>query len=106
MDAVSIAQLQQRLTDGSVLLLDVRSDAEYAAAHLPGAVNIPLPQLQGQLARLSAERGIVAYCSDPHCVLSVQAAALLGRSGFSVAHLRGGFSDWQQAGLALETAAA
>lgn len=58
-----IAQLQQQLPLGNVLLLDVRPTMSYSASHAAGAVNIPLEQLQARAAELPRDKRIVAYCT-------------------------------------------
>lgn len=84
-------------------LLDVRSPEEFAQGHLPGAINIPLEELEQRLAELAADQEWVAYCRGPYCVLSHNAAALLRAKGFKVRRLEQGFTDWQAAGLGVET---
>ena len=67
--------------------------------HLPGALNIPLAQLERRLAELPPDREIVAYCRGPWCVLSFEAVALLRRRGYRVRRLEDGFPEWKRAGL-------
>jgi hypothetical protein len=57
--------LKSRLRAGEVSVLDVRPEEEYALGHVPGAVNIPLHELQARLAELPADKEIVAYCTGP-----------------------------------------
>ena len=60
---ISLADLKKAVDAGRVLVLDVRDAASYAESHIPGAVLIPLADLQGQTARLKAsKKPIVAYC--------------------------------------------
>jgi len=63
----------------------VRPEDEFRHGHLPGALNIPLPQLERRLAELPAEQEIVAYCRGPWCVLSFEAVALLRQHGYGAA---------------------
>ncbi|HFI5305735.1 TPA: rhodanese-like domain-containing protein [Serratia liquefaciens] len=58
-------------------MLDVRPHEEYALGHLPGALNIPLEELERRLAELPEGREVVAYCRGPYCVLSVNAIVVL-----------------------------
>jgi rhodanese-related sulfurtransferase len=51
------------LPDAAVLL-DVRSAAEYAAGHLPGALNVPHTELRGRLEEVPSGRPIWAYCAS------------------------------------------
>ncbi|MFK3791841.1 ArsR/SmtB family transcription factor [Pseudomonas piscis] len=102
LEGISRGELHQRLQEGGMTLLDVRSPEEFAQGHLPGAINIPLDELELRLAELPSEQELVAYCRGPYCVLSHNAAALLRAKGFKVRRLDEGFTDWQAAGLGVE----
>ncbi|HYW91482.1 MAG TPA: metalloregulator ArsR/SmtB family transcription factor [Gammaproteobacteria bacterium] len=102
MEPVSRAELLSRMRDGLVTLLDVRPSDEFATGHLPGAVNIPLAELESRLDELSPQREIVAYCRGPWCVLSFEAVATLRGRGFSVRRLQDGLPEWKAAGLPVE----
>ena len=99
LEPVARAELVRRLKDGLVTVLDVRPEDEYAAGHLPKAVNIPLRDLVGRLRELPRSREIVAYCRGPYCVLAFEAVALLRERGFKVRRLEDGFPEWKAAGL-------
>lgn len=75
------AVLRAKLAGGA-LVLDVRGPAEYAAAHYPGAHNLPVEELSGRLAELG-DRGqsVVVYCASG--ARSAQAAKILKAAGFS-----------------------
>lgn len=105
MEPVSRDVLLERLATGEVMLLDVRPEDEYALGHLPGALNVPLGELEARLAELPADREIVAYCRGPYCVLSVEAVALLRARGYRVRRLQDGLPEWRAAGMEIETAA-
>jgi ArsR family transcriptional regulator len=105
LEPVAATELLTRLRDGSVVLLDVRPEDEYGLGHLPGALNIPLRQLEQRLAELPRKQEIVAYCRGPYCVLSFEAVAALRAHGFSVRRFEDGFPEWKAAGLPIETAA-
>jgi rhodanese-related sulfurtransferase/DNA-binding transcriptional ArsR family regulator len=104
MQPVSREELVQRLRDGSVTLLDVRPEDEFALGHLPGAVNMPLGELERRLGELPAGQEIVAYCRGPYCVLSFEAVSKLRAMGFNVRRLEDGFPQWKAAGLDIEAA--
>jgi ArsR family transcriptional regulator len=103
LEPVPRRELLQRLRDGSVTLLDVRPEDEFDLGHLPGALNIPLPELMQRLSELPAKQEIIAYCRGPYCVLSFEAVAVLRARGFKVRRLEDGFPEWRAAGLAVET---
>ena len=104
LEAVSREELLDRLRSGVVTLLDVRPEDEFAHGHLPGALNVPLAELELRLAELPPDREIVAYCRGPWCVLSFEAVALLRRRGYRVRRLEDGFPEWKMAGLPVESA--
>jgi rhodanese-related sulfurtransferase/DNA-binding MarR family transcriptional regulator len=105
LEPVAATELVTRLREGSVVLLDVRPEDEYGLGHLPGALNIPLRQLEQRLAELPRNIEIVAYCRGPYCVLSFEAVAALRAYGFNVRRFEDGFPEWKAAGLPIETAA-
>jgi ArsR family transcriptional regulator len=102
LEPVSRAELLQRTRDGLVTVLDVRPPDEFDAGHLPGAVNIPLGELEARLADLDPDREIVAYCRGPWCVLSFEAVAALRARGFKVRRLEDGLPEWKASGLPVE----
>ena len=102
MEPISRDELKRRAKEGSVTVLDVRPPAEYAAGHLPGAVNIALSELESHLAEFNPEHEIVAYCRGPYCVLAYEAVQLLREKGFQVRRLQDGFPEWKRAGLPVE----
>lgn len=104
MEPVSRDVLLERLAAGEVTLLDVRPQDEYALGHLPGALNVPLSELEARLAELPKDHEIVAYCRGPYCVLSVEAVALLRAKGYRVRRFEEGLPEWKAAGLEVATA--
>jgi rhodanese-related sulfurtransferase len=102
LEAVDAAELMERLSDGSVVVLDVRPEVEYRAGHIPGALSVPVHTLEAALQTLPKDREIVAYCRGPYCVFSDEAVALLGSRGFRARRLRQGLPDWRAAGLPVE----
>lgn len=105
LEPVSREELVGRLRDASVTLLDVRPEDEFALGHLPGALNVPLDELERRLAELPKDREIVAYCRGPYCVLSFEAVAALRAKGYRIRRLEDGFPEWKAAGLEVEAAA-
>lgn len=102
LEPVSREELLERSREGLVTVLDVRPRDEFALGHLPGAVNIPLDDLEARLADLDPGQEIVAYCRGTYCVLSFEAVAELRRRGFRVRRLEDGYPEWKAAGLPVE----
>jgi len=105
LEPVSRPELLDRMSAGLVTVLDVRPGDEFAAGHLPGALNIPLSELERRLDELPADREVVAYCRGPWCVLSFEAVAALRARGFTVRRLEDGYPEWKAAGLPVGRAA-
>ncbi|MEJ6781127.1 ArsR/SmtB family transcription factor [Aminobacter sp. Piv2-1] len=105
LEPVSRKDLVARLHEGSVTVLDVRPEDEFVAGHLPGALNIPVSDLQRRLGELPSDREVIAYCRGPYCVLSFEAVAALRAKGYLVRRLEDGYPEWKAAGLPVEGAA-
>ena len=91
---VPLAEVMQRAQDGLVTIIDVRPPHEFAAAHLPGAINLPLGELAQRLGELPAGREVVAYCRGRYCVLSFEAVARLRQAGFEARRIEDGIPRW------------
>lgn len=104
MEPVSREELASRMSDGLVTVIDVRPPDEFALGHLPGAINVPLSELESRLPALQTGREIVAYCRGPWCVMSFEAVAELRRLGFAARRLEDGLPEWKAAGMAVELA--
>jgi len=104
MEPISRDKLMERVKEGSVTVLDVRPPGEYAAGHLPGAINIPLAHLKKHLAEFDPGQEIIAYCRGPYCVLAFEAVNLLRRKGLKARRLEDGYPEWRQSGLSVEFA--
>jgi rhodanese-related sulfurtransferase/DNA-binding transcriptional ArsR family regulator len=102
LDPVPATRLLEMARDGLVTVLDVRPPEEYAAGHLPGAINIPLRDLEKHLLDLDPSHEIVAYCRGPHCVLAFDAVSKLREKGISARRLDGGLPEWRLEGLPVE----
>jgi rhodanese-related sulfurtransferase/DNA-binding transcriptional ArsR family regulator len=105
LEPISRRELTRRLKDGVVTVLDVRPADEFAAGHLPQAINIPLRELTRRLREIPKGRAIVAYCRGPYCVLAYEAVALLRGRGFKARRLEDGFPEWRAARLPVERGA-
>ncbi len=102
LEPLSRDELRHRMRDGLVTLLDVRPSDEFALGHLPGAINVPLAELERRLSDLPRKVEIVAYCRGPYCVLSFEAVAALRARGFKARRLEDGLPEWRAAGLPIE----
>lgn len=102
LEPVPAGELLERVRQGLVTVLDVRPPEEYAAGHVPGAINIAADKLSSHLRRLPKGREVIAYCRGPYCLLSVDAVALLREKGYKARRLVDGFPEWKASGLPVE----
>jgi rhodanese-related sulfurtransferase/predicted transcriptional regulator len=105
LEPVSRAELFERLRAGLAIALDVRPEDEFALGHVPGAINIPLGELEQRLAELDPDQEIVAYCRGAYCVLSYEAVARLRTRGFKARRMEDGLPEWRAAGLPVSSRA-
>jgi rhodanese-related sulfurtransferase len=83
----------RKLVAAGARLLDVRSPEEYAGGHLPGAVNIPVQQLDHRLAEVGPRDGeLIVYCRSGH--RSARATEILRQNGFTKVHNLGPMTAW------------
>lgn len=99
-------QLLERVKAGTATVIDVRPTEEYAAGHIPGALSVPLDQLEARLAELPDDVEVVAYCRGTNCVLAHDAVRLLTTRGRRAARLTDGMLEWRLADLPVEADAA
>jgi rhodanese-related sulfurtransferase/biotin operon repressor len=99
LEPVPAKELLERARKGLVTVLDVRPPEEFAAGHLPGAVNIPIHELEKRLGELPKRKEVVAYCRGPYCLMSYDAVQLLRRKGLKARRLQNGLPEWRLAGL-------
>jgi DNA-binding transcriptional ArsR family regulator len=104
--AVDTDELLRRLASGDVVILDVRPGTEFAAGHLPGAINVPLEELAERIGELPRNHQIVAYCRGRYCVLAHDAVRLLTAEGLDASRAADGVLEWRIAGVRIETGAA
>lgn len=102
LEPVDRNELLERLKTGRAMLIDVRPREEYLSGHIPGAISIPIKELESRLKELPRDVEIVAYCRGPYCVFSVEAVNILRKNGFSARRLREGIHEWRSFGLPLE----
>jgi rhodanese-related sulfurtransferase len=102
LDPVPAREVLARLKNGLITVLDVRPAEEYAAGHLPGAINVPVDRLEKFLSKLPKRKEVLAYCRGPYCLMSFEAVEKLRKRGFKAKRLENGYPEWRAAGLPVE----
>jgi rhodanese-related sulfurtransferase len=98
LEPVDNDELARRVRGGDVTVIDVRPPEEYVAAHIPGAISLPLTDLPARLDELPKRREVVAYCRGPYCVMALDAVDLLRRKGFRATRMEHGVAEWRARG--------
>ena len=102
---MAFAEFQPLHAHKSVLVVDVRDAESFANGRIPGAMHVPVSDIQARLAsvkKASKGRVIVTYCSCPTESSSLRAASLLSGAGVTAKALVGGFPRWVEAGGFIE----
>jgi rhodanese-related sulfurtransferase len=99
---VTPEQLSKQLaSDDPPLVLDVRTDGEWEAGHIPGAMHIPLGEMQTRRDEVPMDRDVVVHCQvAPRARQAEKMLIMVGHE--NVYHLEGGYSAWHEAGLPSE----
>jgi len=77
-----------------IILLDVRTEGEYNAEYIPGAINIPLSDLESRIDELDSSKAIIVYCKSGG--RSRTASETLAQRGFVVYNMEGGINAWKE----------
>jgi len=101
---VTLRELEDRLREESVTVIDVRPPDEFAAGHIPGAISMPVAELARRMRELPKGREVVAYCRGPYCVYSLEAVTLLRARGYRARRAEEGLPDWRALGLPVASA--
>src|SRR5439155_27239536 len=76
-EAVPIGELLKRDRSKEIVILDARPANEYAAGHIPGAISVPVDELNPRLEQLPKGKEYVAYCRGPYCVYAARVVELM-----------------------------
>ena len=99
MDHLSPEDAKRQIDDGATLI-DIRSQKEFADAHIPGAVLLPAALIDADCAPQIKNGQVVFYCASG--ARSAQGVMTLRRLGYTEVHNLGGLSHWQAAGGAIQ----
>lgn len=96
-------KLVERVKNGDVVVIDLRSTKEYEDGHIPGAESVPARDLEKHLEEIPKDQDVVAYCRGPYCVLGVQAVEFLRKNGINAHRLEHGVPEWKALGNDIES---
>ncbi len=100
---VSPKQAAEMQAAKKAIIVDVREDSEWQEQHIPGALHIPLSQLDSRMAELKGNKDSALIMQCRSGKRSAKAQAVLKAAGFSdVYNLEGGLMAWQEQGLAVQ----
>jgi rhodanese-related sulfurtransferase len=102
LEPIRAKELLERARKGLVTVLDVRPPEEFAAGHVPGAINIPVHELEKRLKDLPKRKEVIAYCRGPYCLMSYDAVLMLRKKGLKARRLEAGMPEWRAAGMPVE----
>ena len=99
---IDLKTARQKFQETGPLFIDARSREEYRAGHIPGAINIPVEELESfeiDLINLDPSQPFVCYCSDSECDLALEAGLWLQDHGFSnIYYFPEGWNVWVEEG--------
>lgn len=104
LEPIDRAELARRLEAGTVVLIDVRPEEEFAQGHIAGAISVPLGSLKTWAKAAPKRKQIVAYCRGPYCVYAIEAVAELQKRGLRATRASDGVAEWRAAGYPIEVA--
>lgn len=98
---ITIQEAKTKIDSGKVQIIDVRTPAEYAGGHVPGALNIPHMSIIARKNELAPDRELVFICQlGQRSALACEFAAA---SGFKdLFNIEGGTEAWVKAGYGVE----
>lgn len=94
LQTLSLHEVLHKLEAGRIVLLDVRPADEFDAGHIPGAISVPMEELDHYLQGLPKDIRIAAYCRGPYCVYAAQAVEKMQREGFMAFRMEESVHDW------------
>jgi hydroxyacylglutathione hydrolase len=98
----SVTELDAHRGEDGVVVLDVRTEAEFAKGHVPGARNVPLLKLKTEAPAIAQARRVVTFCGSGYRA-SIAASLLQQRGVAGVVNTPGSWLAWKAAGLPIET---
>lgn len=99
---IHVDGLRRRLSEGDVVVLDVRPVVEFKAGHIPGSLSVPLEDLKQHIGSIPKDRDVVVYCRGPYCLMAREAVRVLEEHGIRGSVLEEGILEWRAEGYPVE----
>lgn len=93
MQTLSLDEVMAKLEAGTIILLDVRPAGEYEEGHIPGAISVPIDEIDAYIQNLAPDVEVAAYCRGPYCVYSAEVVKKLQEKGFTAYRLAEGYRN-------------
>ncbi|MCP3775074.1 metalloregulator ArsR/SmtB family transcription factor [Paenibacillus sp. MZ04-78.2] len=90
---LSLDEVMDKLEAGTIILLDVRPTGDFVAGHMPGAISIPIDEIDEYIQNLPRDIEVAAYCRGPFCIYSTEVVKKLQNEGFTVYRLEEGYRN-------------
>jgi rhodanese-related sulfurtransferase/DNA-binding transcriptional ArsR family regulator len=103
LEPVTSHELRRLVREGLVTVLDARPREEYEAGHIPGALSVPVAELERRLTEIPPDREVIAYCRGPYCVYALEAVTVLRDRGYRARRAADGLPEWRSSGLPVAT---
>jgi rhodanese-related sulfurtransferase/DNA-binding transcriptional ArsR family regulator len=103
LEPVTRKELRRLLREGAVTVLDARPVEEYEAGHIPGALSVPVEELERRLSEIPKDREVIAYCRGRYCVYALEVVTALRQRGYRARRAEEGLPDWRAGGMPVAT---
>ncbi len=100
--ALGVEDAVHYASQGKLILIDVRPEAEFVTGHLPHAINMPVDQIPQHISELPDNVTVAAYCRGPYCFLAHEAARIFAEHGRRLQIIPEGVMEWASHGAQLE----
>ncbi len=104
---ITLPEVEELWHNQTAVMVDSRPVSDFRRGHIPGAVSVPLEEVQNRAydlgGRVPSDRPLVIYCEGGDCLTSLNLARLLHQRGFrDLRVFSGGWNEWLSAGLPVE----
>ncbi|CAH1191605.1 Thiosulfate sulfurtransferase GlpE [Paenibacillus sp. JJ-223] len=92
---LTMDEVMEKVNRESIVLVDLRPKEEFEMGHIPGAISMPMDQLDSMMRELPKDAEVIAYCQGPVCAYSALAVQKLQQEGFKAYRMDEGINEWQ-----------